>query len=140
MLRNVGGKGDRTEDRCGSNGEFVAVLEVADDGAGVGTGCGVAIPAWLSGSPLREWPAKHKTCSDDREGWSHAAVLSKPERHFSIRDFAAFLGQAALLQSFLFSRCKLPARASDQRGNKGLFKLHRSRPLKLRRLFPYPAI
>jgi uncharacterized membrane protein (DUF4010 family) len=29
-----------------SNGEFVAVLEVADDGAGGGTGCGVAIPAW----------------------------------------------------------------------------------------------
>jgi hypothetical protein len=71
----------RTEDRCGSNAEFVAVLEVADDGAG-GTGCGVAIPAWLSGSPLREWQAKHKTFSDDREGWSHAAVLFKTRTTF----------------------------------------------------------
>jgi hypothetical protein len=67
-------------------------------------------------------------------------VVSKPDRHFSIRNVAAFLGQTALAQPFLFSRSKLPVRASDQRGNKGLFKLHRSCPLKLRRLFPYPAI
>src|SRR6266446_9820761 len=70
----------------------------------------------------------------------HVAVISKPERHFSIRDVAALLSQAALLQPFLFSRCKLPVRASDQRGNEGLFKLHRPCPLKLRRLFLFPAI
>jgi hypothetical protein len=46
-------------------------------------------------------------------------VVSKPERHFPIRDAVAFLGQAGLAQPFLFSRCKLPVRASNQRRNKG---------------------
>ena len=102
--------------------------------------CGVAIPALLAGSPLWEWPANHKMCSYEREGWHREAVLLKPERHFPIGDVSASLGQAALAQPILFSSCKLPVRASHERGNKGLFKLHRSCPLKLSRLFPCPAI
>jgi len=42
-------------------------------------------------------------------------VVSKPDRHFSIRNVAAFLGQAALAQPILFSGGKLPVRASDER-------------------------
>src|SRR6266481_343863 len=76
----------------------------------------------------------------DSSGWRLSVQFSKPERHFSIRDVAAFLGHAALAQSFLFSGRNLPVRAPKQRGNKRLFKLHRSCPLKLPCLVLYPAI